>query len=123
MIWLCRFLMSRRLPQGEEDGIVGHSRVIISETLPVLVLPHCGGLLGSNLDVPFVRESLVICRDFALIKPVPPLQLANIKYTIILFVCPPKILLKHCFYFVLGRTGNNAYAKFWVDKQRVLRYF
>ena len=26
-------------------------------------------------------------------------QLANIKYTIILFVCPPKILHKHCFIF------------------------
>ena len=55
--------------------------------------------------------------------------LANIKNTIILFACPPKILHKHCFYFLLGltmiprETGNNAYAKFWVDKQRVLWYF
>ena len=24
---------------------------------------------------------------------------------------------------VLGETGNNAYAKFWRDKQRVLLYF
>ena len=56
-------------------------------------------------------------------------QLANIKNTIILFVCPSKILHKHCFYFLLGlimvprQTGNNAYAKFWREKQRVLWYF
>ena len=53
-----------------------------------------------------------------------------IKNTIILFICRPKIiLLKHCFYFLLDvkmiprETGNNGYAKFWVDKQRVLWYF
>ena len=51
--------------------------------------------------------------------------LANIKNTIILFVSPPNILHKHCFYFLLGltiiprKTGNNAYAKCWVEKQRV----
>ena len=56
-------------------------------------------------------------------------QLANIKNTIILFICPSKILHRHCFYFLLGltmipkETGNNAYAKFWVEKQRVLWYF
>ena len=55
--------------------------------------------------------------------------LANIRYTIILFVCLPKTLHKHCFYFLLGftifprETGNNAYAKFWVDKQRILWCF
>ena len=38
--------------------------------------------------------------------------------TFILFVCPPKILHKHCFQFLLGLTRvpgenkNNAYAKF-----------
>ena len=48
--------------------------------------------------------------------------LANTKNTIILFVCPPKILHKHCFYILLGltmiprETGNNANATFWVDK-------
>ena len=57
------------------------------------------------------------------------IELADIKNTIILFVCPSKILHKHCFYFLLGlttvprETGNNAYAKFWRDKQRVLWYF
>ena len=57
------------------------------------------------------------------------LVLANIKNTIILFVCPHKILHKHCLYFlleltmILRETGKNAYAKFWVDKQRVLWYF
>ena len=56
-----------------------------------------------------------------------PMLLANIKNSIILFVCPSKILhfYKHSFYFLLGltmvprETGNNAYAKFWRDKQRV----
>ena len=53
------------------------------------------------------------------------LELANIKNTIMFFVCPSKIMHKHCFYFLLGLTmipresGNNAYAKFWRDKQRV----
>ena len=55
--------------------------------------------------------------------------LVSTKNTIILFVCPPKVLHKHCLYFLLGltmipkETGNNVYAKFWVDKQRVLRHF
>ena len=37
--------------------------------------------------------------------------------------------IKYRFYFLLGltmvprETGNNAYAKFWRDKQRVLWYF
>ena len=45
-----------------------------------------------------------------------------------LFICHPKILHKHCFQFLLGvkmaprETENNAYAKFWGDKQRVLWY-
>ena len=45
-----------------------------------------------------------------------------------LFVCHPKILHKHCFQFLLGpfylprETENNAYAKFWGDKQRALWY-
>ena len=45
-----------------------------------------------------------------------------------LFVCHPKILHKHCFQFLLGvkmapkETENNAYAKFWGDKQRALCY-
>ena len=45
-----------------------------------------------------------------------------------LFVCHPKILHKHCLQFPLGvkmaprETENNAYAKFWRDKQRVLWY-
>ena len=57
------------------------------------------------------------------------LQLALFKNTIILSVCPSKILDKYCFYFLLGmttvprETGNNAYAEFWRDKQRVLWYF
>ena len=46
-----------------------------------------------------------------------------------LFVCPPKILHKRCIQFLLGvkmaprETENNAYAKFWGDKQRALWYF
>ena len=45
-----------------------------------------------------------------------------------LFVCRPKILHKHCLQFLLGvkmaprETENNAYAKFWGDKQRALWY-
>ena len=45
-----------------------------------------------------------------------------------LFVCHPKILHKHCLQFLLGvkmaprETENNAYAKFWGDKQRTLWY-
>ena len=45
-----------------------------------------------------------------------------------LIVCHPKILHKHCFQFLLGvkmaprDTENNAYAKFWGDKQRALWY-
>ena len=45
-----------------------------------------------------------------------------------LFVCHPKILRKHCLQFLLGvkmaprETENNAYAKFWGDKQRALWY-
>ena len=40
----------------------------------------------------------------------------------------PKILHKHCFQFLLRvkmaprETENNAYAKFWGDKQRALWY-
>ena len=39
------------------------------------------------------------------------------------------VQLVNCLYFLLGltmvprETGNNAYAKFWRDKQRVLWYF
>ena len=49
-------------------------------------------------------------------------------HTIMLFVCHPKILHKHRLQFLLGvkmarrETENNAYAKFWDDKQRVLWY-
>ena len=45
-----------------------------------------------------------------------------------LFVCHPNILHKHCLQFLLGvkmaprETENNAYAKFWSDKQRALWY-
>ena len=50
------------------------------------------------------------------------------KHTIMLFVCNPNILHKHCLQFLLGvkmvprETENNAYAKFLGDKQRVLWY-
>ena len=48
-----------------------------------------------------------------------------------LFVFHPKILLKHCFQFLFGvkivprDTEDNAYAKFWGDKQNfcMLWYF
>ena len=42
------------------------------------------------------------------------------------FVCHSKILRKHCLQFLLGvkmaprETEDNAYAKFWGDKQRAL---
>ena len=45
-----------------------------------------------------------------------------------LFVCHSKILHKHCLQFLLGvkmaprETENNAYAKFWGDKERALWY-
>ena len=45
-----------------------------------------------------------------------------------LFVCHSKILCKHCFQFLLGQfqlpreTENNAYTKFWSDKQKALWY-
>ena len=47
-------------------------------------------------------------------------------HTIVLFVGHFKILHKHCLHFVFGvkmaprETENNAYAKFWDDKQRAL---
>ena len=45
-----------------------------------------------------------------------------------LFVCHPKILLKHFLQFLLEvkmaprETENNAYAKVWGDKERALWY-
>ena len=45
-----------------------------------------------------------------------------------LFDCHPKILHKHCFRFLVGvkmalrEAENNAYAKYWGDKQRALWY-
>ena len=45
-----------------------------------------------------------------------------------LFVCHLEILHKHCLQFLLGvkmaprETEDNAYAKFWGDKQRALWY-
>ena len=45
-----------------------------------------------------------------------------------LFVCHREILREHCLQFLLGvkmaprETENNAYAKFWGDKQRALWY-
>ena len=45
-----------------------------------------------------------------------------------LFVCHPEILREHCLQFLLGvkmalrETENNAYAKFWGDKQKALWY-
>ena len=50
------------------------------------------------------------------------------QQTIMLFVCHVKILHKHCLQFLLGvkmarrETENNAYTKFWGDKQRALWY-
>ena len=44
------------------------------------------------------------------------------------FVRHPKNLHKHCLQFLLGvkmaprETEDNAYAKFWDDKQKVLWY-
>ena len=55
--------------------------------------------------------------------------LASIKNTIIFFACASKSLHKYCFYFHLGltmvqrETGNNAYAKFWRDKQKGIMVF
>ena len=50
------------------------------------------------------------------------------EHTIMLFVYDPKILHKHFLWFLLGvkipprETENNAYAKYWGDKQRALWY-
>ena len=56
--------------------------------------------------------------------------LASIKNTIILFVCPSKILHEpHCFYFLVGitmvprETGNNADYDKILEGQRVLWHF
>ena len=52
----------------------------------------------------------------------------NTITTIMLYVCHPKMLHKHCLQFLLGvkiapkETENNAHAKFWGDKQRTLWY-
>ena len=43
----------------------------------------------------------------------------NIPVTIILFVCHPKILHKHCLQLLLG-PFYNVYAKFWRGKQKAL---
>ena len=43
----------------------------------------------------------------------------NIPVTIILFVCHPKILHKHCLQLLLGPL-YNVYAKFWGNKQKAL---
>ena len=43
----------------------------------------------------------------------------NIPVTIILFVCHPKILHKHCLQLLLG-PFYNVYAKCWGDKQKAL---
>ena len=45
-----------------------------------------------------------------------------------LFICHPEILHKHCRQYLLGvkmaprESEDNAYAKFWGDKQRTLWY-
>ena len=45
-----------------------------------------------------------------------------------LFACYPKIFDKHCLQFLLEvkmaprETENNAYAKFWGDKQKALSF-
>ena len=50
------------------------------------------------------------------------------EHTIMLFVCHPNILHRHCFQFLLGEfllqreTEENAYAKCLGDKQRALWY-
>ena len=57
------------------------------------------------------------------------LLISQYQNTIILFVCPAKILHKHFFYFLLGvimvprETGNNAYAKFWRNKQNIVLWY
>ena len=63
--------------------------------------------------------------NFKLSTPEP---LANIKNTIILFVCPSKII--HLFLFSWDLKWSQekletfkGNAKFWRDKQRVLWYF
>ena len=52
----------------------------------------------------------------------------TITYHIMLFVCHPKFLHKHCLQFLLGvkmapkETENDDYTKFWGEKQRTLWY-
>ena len=71
-------------------------------------------------------EHLSTVADAGLFRDPNHISQYQILHTIF---CPPKILHKHCFYFLLGHmmiaqeTENNAYAIFWVDKQRILWCF
>ena len=46
------------------------------------------------------------------------------KNTIILFVCPPKILLMLCFQTPMAPTEieNNTYVKFWMENKKCMYY-
>ena len=67
----------------------------------------------SSIAMFIVTSSVVICEQFLLEVTARRKELTTIKNTIILFVCPSKILHKHCSYLVLGplqvpkETGNN----------------
>ena len=56
-------------------------------------------------------------------------MVANIKNTIILFVCPSKLLHKHCFQFLLGlimvprENKHNAYEKFLEGQNKSFMVF
>ena len=55
---------------------------------------------GISIKVKFATRSSITERKHKLLKIC--IILANIKNTIILFVCPPKMLHKHRFQFLLG---------------------
>ena len=56
------------------------------------------------------------------------MKLAIVVVSLLALFSRPKSLHKHCLQFLLGvkkaprETENNAYAKFWGDKQRALWY-
>ena len=77
-----------------------------------------------KIESNFWKDFSAIFRDVLKLLTTPE---NTITYHNALF-CHPKILHKHCLQFLLGvkmaprETENNAYAKFWGDKQRALWY-
>ena len=106
------------------------TRPIRSTTQIWVVTRHQYGISALVSQTSFGGEtsgSVAKCRLFS--PATLDIELQKVpKHTIVLFVCNPNILHKHCLQFLLGvkmvprETENNAYAKFLGDKQRVLWY-